>query len=89
MRPTLPFNRSTQARKTARRIKEHGSNGQAAGDRENVPGASQGHERYRAALLSSEASAILRDQLLAELEGLEPRTISTPGHSGHGQRQTP
>ena len=39
--------------------------------------------------LSREASATLRDQLLAELEGLGLKDVWTRGHFRHGQRQTP
>jgi hypothetical protein len=40
-------------------------------------------------VLSREASATLRDQLLAELEGWNSKTVWTRGHCRHGQRQTP
>ena len=59
--------------------------------RQTVPGASQGHKASRRTpILSREASASLRDQLLAELEGLEfDGRSGRAGPSRHGQRQTP
>ena len=49
-----------------------GSNGRhAARDDKNAPGPRKGANGDRAAVLSGEASAILRDQLLAEIAGLE------------------
>ena len=53
--------------------RKNGSNGvHADAAREIVPGRSQGRESDQAApTLSGEASATLRDQLLAEMEGLE------------------
>ena len=45
----------------------------AAPTDKTVPGASQGPKWQAAPILSREASATLRGQLLAELEGLEPK----------------
>ena len=81
MRPTR---RSTDCSKPEKRParNETGSNGQMPpATAKNVPGALAAAQRYRGTVLSGEASATLRDQLLAELEGLKPRRIWTPGHS--------
>ena len=71
MRPTSPFKRSTPGPQNGPPAKKTGSNGQMPPQpRKTVPGPRKGANGARAAVLSGEASAILRDQLLAEMEGL-------------------
>ena len=72
MRPTSPFKRSSQARKPARRQRRPV---RMVGCRPRRQKRSKGPVRDgdRAAVLSGEASAILRDQLLAEIAGLETK----------------
>ena len=71
MRPTLPFKRFDPGPKNGPPAKEHGSNGQMPpATAKTFPGSRKGTNGTRAAILTSEASAILRDQLLAELDKL-------------------
>ena len=71
MRRTSPFNRSRQARKTARPRRNPVRMVRCRPRRaKTFEAPRKGANGDRAAVLSSEASAILRDQLLAELDGL-------------------
>ena len=84
MRPTLPFKRSIQARKTARRQRNLV---RMVRCRRRPRKRSRALARARTVtgrpVLSSEASAILRDQLLAELDRIgaqgRSRRLDTPG----------
>ena len=71
MRPTLPFKRLAHPPKTGPRVKEHGSNGQMPpATAKTFPGSRKGTNGTPPPNLASEASAILRDPLLAELDKL-------------------
>ena len=71
MRPTSPQDGRSRPKKRPVCKEYRFEWSDPANPRRNVPAAAQGRQQYRAAVLSSEASAILRDQLLVELEGLE------------------
>ena len=88
--PDLALQTVDPGPKSGPRAKEHGSNGQMPpATAKTFPGSRKGTNGTPPPNLTGEASAILRDQLLAELEGWGSRTISTPGHSRHGQRPIP